>query len=103
MNLAGKLSFLESAALMKDAAMNFVNDSAPLHLCSAVNAPVSAIFCSTVPAFGFGPRSEKSTIVETKIKLDCRPCGLHGFQKCPEGHFKCALTIDKSELLNQLK
>jgi heptosyltransferase-2 len=103
MNLAGKLSFLESAALMKDASMNFVNDSAPMHLCSAMNAPVTAIFCSTVPAFGFGPRSERSTIIETKINLDCRPCGLHGFQKCPEGHFKCALTIDKSELLNQLK
>jgi heptosyltransferase II len=39
-NLAGKLSFLESAALMKNAEMNFVNDSAPMHLASAMNAPV---------------------------------------------------------------
>ncbi|RYG43091.1 MAG: glycosyltransferase family 9 protein, partial [Chitinophagaceae bacterium] len=29
--LAGKLSFLQSAALMKHAVMNYVNDSAPLH------------------------------------------------------------------------
>ncbi|MFN0014132.1 MAG: glycosyltransferase family 9 protein, partial [Saprospiraceae bacterium] len=28
-NLAGRLSFLESAALMRDATMNYVNDSAP--------------------------------------------------------------------------
>ncbi|MBN2174238.1 MAG: glycosyltransferase family 9 protein [Bacteroidales bacterium] len=103
MNLAGKLRFLESASLMKNAIMNFVNDSAPMHLASAVNAPVTAIFCSTVPAFGFGPLSEKSHVVETRLPLDCRPCGLHGFNKCPERHFKCALTIDKKELLNQLK
>jgi ADP-heptose:LPS heptosyltransferase len=53
-NLCGKLSFLESAVLMRDAKMNFVNDSAPLHFASAMNAPVTAMFCSTVPAFGLG-------------------------------------------------
>lgn len=93
-NLCGQLSFLESAALVKNAKMNYVNDSAPLHIASATNAPVTAFFCSTVPAFGFGPLSDRSTIIETKIKLDCRPCGLHGFMKCPKGHFKCGLTIE---------
>lgn len=99
-NLAGQLSLLESAALMKNAAMNYVNDSAPLHLASAVNAPVTAVFCSTVPAFGFGPLSDQSTVVETKLALDCRPCGLHGFRQCPRGHFRCseieAIDIVKS-------
>jgi heptosyltransferase-2 len=88
-NLAGELSLLGSAALMRDAQMNYVNDSAPLHLCSAMNAPVTAFFCSTVPAFGFTPLSEKSIILESNEKLSCRPCGLHGFQKCPKEHFKC--------------
>jgi heptosyltransferase-2 len=99
-NLAGKLSFLESAALIKNAAMNFVNDSAPMHLASATNAPVTAIYCSTVPSFGFGPLSDRSIIIETKEKLDCRPCGLHGFKACPKGHFKCAYSISNEELLN---
>jgi len=99
-NLAGKLSFLDSAALMQKAAMNFVNDSAPLHIASAMNAPVTAVFCSTIPAFGFGPLSDQSKIVETKINLDCRPCGLHGFSVCPKGHFKCALTIEIKDLLS---
>lgn len=92
-NLAGKISLLETAALMKRAKMNFVNDSAPLHLASAMNAPVRSIFCSTVPAFGFGPLSGDSKIIETGEKLACRPCGLHGMKKCPEEHFKCAKTI----------
>jgi ADP-heptose:LPS heptosyltransferase len=102
LNLAGKLTFLESAALMRDAQMNFVNDSAPMHLASAVNAPTTAIFCSTVPEFGFGPLAENSVIVQTGMKLDCKPCGLHGFNECPKKHFKCALTIDKENLLNRL-
>lgn len=101
-NLAGKLSFLESAALIKNAVMNFVNDSAPMHLASSTNAPITAIFCSTVPSFGFGPLSDQSIIVETKEKLDCRPCGLHGFKACPKGHFKCAYSIANESLLNQL-
>lgn len=89
-SLAGDLSLLGSAALMQGAHMNYVNDSAPLHLCSAMNAPVTAFFCSTVPAFGFTPLSDNSIILETTEKLDCRPCGLHGLNTCPKGHFKCA-------------
>ena len=102
LNLAGKLSFLESAALMEHAKMNFVNDSAPMHLASAVNAPATAIFLSTIPEFGFGPLSDNSTIIQTEIVLSCKPCGLHGWQKCPEKHFKCASTIKKEQLLNVL-
>lgn len=86
--LAGKLSLLQSAALMRSAEMNYVNDSAPLHLCSSVNAPVTTFFCSTVPEFGFGPLSDNKTILQVN-NLDCRPCGLHGYKLCPLGHFKC--------------
>lgn len=92
-NLCGKLSLLESTALMKNAQMNYMNDSAPMHFASAVNAPTTAIFCSTIPDFGFGPLSENSRVIEISEKLDCRPCGLHGFKDCPKGHFKCAEGI----------
>lgn len=103
LDLCGKLTLLESAALIRDASMNYVNDSAVLHLCSAMNAPVTAVFCSTVPAFGFGPLSDDSTVVEVKEQLSCRPCGLHGKSECPEGHFKCAQNIDIDDLLKRLK
>ncbi len=92
--LAGKLSLLGTAALMQGATMNYVNDSAPLHIASAMNAPVTAVFCSTVPAFGFGPLHENGRVLETSVKLDCRPCGLHGHRACPKGHFNCAMGID---------
>lgn len=97
-NVCGKLSLLQSAALMQGAVMNYVNDSAPMHLCSAVNAPVCAVYCSTVPEFGYGPLSDRSFIVETDEKLSCRPCGLHGHKVCPEAHFKCAYGIRTDQL-----
>jgi heptosyltransferase-2 len=101
-NLSGELSFLASAALQQNAVLNYVNDSAPLHFCSAVNAPVVAIYCSTIPAFGFGPLSTHSYIVETHESLACRPCGLHGKKQCPLGHYNCAKTIANKQLIAPL-
>jgi heptosyltransferase-2 len=101
-DLSGKLTFLESAALMKGARMNFTNDSAPMHLASAVNAPVTAIYCSTTPDFGFGPLSDHRAVVEVPAKLDCRPCGLHGYRACPEKHFRCANNIPVALLRERL-
>lgn len=98
-NLCGQLNFLQSAALMQNAVMNYVNDSAPMHFASAVNAPVTAIYCSTLPSFGFGPLSDESHIVEIPRPLACRPCGLHGRAACPLGHFKCAYEINDEQLL----
>ena len=98
-NLCGKLNYLQSAALMQGAVMNYANDSAPLHFASAMNAPVTAVYCSTVPAFGFGPLRENGKVVEIKDRLYCRPCGLHGHKTCPEGHFKCASEITNEQLL----
>ncbi len=98
-SLAGKLTLLQSAALMKDAVMNYVNDSAPLHLCSAMNAPTTAVFCSTVPEFGFGPLAEGSRVVQIDRLISCRPCTLHGRKACPLGHFQCSYGIQTEQLL----
>ncbi|MBN2615850.1 MAG: glycosyltransferase family 9 protein [Bacteroidales bacterium] len=102
LNLSGALSFLESAALMKDALMNYMNDSAPLHFASAVNAKTCVVYCSTVPEFGFGPTADGAHIVQTKKPLSCRPCGLHGHNACPKQHFDCARTIDVEQLTGVL-
>ena len=98
--LAGKIGFLESVALIEKAQMTYANDSAPMHFASAVNAPITAVFCSTVPRFGFGPLSEQSYILEHPSPLPCRPCGLHGKKACPEGHFRCA-QVDMEVLEKQ--
>jgi heptosyltransferase-2 len=101
-NLAGKLNLLQSTALMNGAAMNYTNDSAPMHLASAINAPTTAIFCSTIPNFGFGPLADENHVVETQESLPCRPCGLHGKKVCPKQHFNCAQSIKVSQLTGTL-
>lgn len=102
-NLCGNLSLLQSAALMRDAVLNYVNDSGPMHLASALNAPTCAVYCSTIPGFGFGPLADFARVVEREEPLHCRPCGLHGHRACPEGHFKCAYDIRNEQLLAVLK
>jgi len=98
LNLSGELSMMQSAALMADAAMTYTNDSGPMHFASAMNAPVTAIYCSTHPCFGFGPLSDKNRVVQVE-DLYCKPCGLHGYPACPQGHFRCALDLNINDLL----
>ncbi|MBC3787864.1 glycosyltransferase family 9 protein [Spirosoma utsteinense] len=97
-NLAGRMNLMRSAVLHAGAVMNYVNDSAALHLCSAMNAPTTAVFCSTVPQFGFGPLADKSRVVQTPEPLSCKPCGVHGRTSCPLEHFRCAWGIRVSDL-----
>ena len=61
---AGELGLRASAALIARAAVLVTNDSAPLHLATAVGTPIVAMFGPTVPAFGFGPRGRGDVIVE---------------------------------------
>jgi len=97
-NLCGKLSLTESAYLMSLSQWVMVNDSAPLHLASSVNAKTIAFFCSTVKEFGYTPLSDTHHIIEVN-NLDCRPCGLHGKNECPLGHFKCSKNIDLNRVV----
>lgn len=98
-NETGKHPLLASAYIFKESKKSYVNDSGPMHICSAVNVPTVAIFCSTIPAFGFGPLADDSTIIETKENLACRPCGDHGKIKCPLGHYQCGFGIDVKQML----
>ncbi|MBZ4683371.1 MAG: glycosyl transferase family 9 [Fusobacteriales bacterium] len=92
-NLIGKTSLLDLAEIMKRADIVLTNDSSPIHIASAFNKPyIFAIFGATVKELGFYPWSKNSEIIENK-GLYCRPCGLHGGNNCPEGHFKCMKDI----------
>jgi heptosyltransferase-2 len=85
---AGLLSLRASAALISRARVLVTNDSAPLHLATAVGTPLVAIFGPTVPEQGFGPRGTRSLALG-HAGLRCRPCSTHGPQVCPLGHHRC--------------
>ncbi len=100
-NACGELSLLDSAALIDAAKVLVSNDSAPVHIASAMNTPTILTYCSTIPEFGFFPLAEHSEIIETKI--ECRPCGLHGKKECPRKHFKCGNNISAQEILEKIR
>jgi len=88
LDATGRLSLLASAELLARARLLVTNDSAPLHLASAVGTRTLAIFGPTVPAFGFGPLAPGSQTAGVE-DLACRPCDAHGPRVCPLGHWRC--------------
>ncbi len=84
----GRLTLRESAALIGRATALVTNDSAPLHLATAMGTPVVALFGPTVTEFGFGPMRAGDVALGVDGLL-CRPCSSHGPPQCPLGHHRC--------------
>jgi heptosyltransferase-2 len=98
----GKLSLLGSAALLARCAVLATNDSAPLHLASAMNTPTVALFGPTVPAMGFGPLADRHVVLG-RDELPCRPCSAHGGQGCPLGHWTCMREVAPTTVVEQIE
>jgi len=94
-NACGRLTLRESAALIGRASALVTNDSAPLHLATAMGTPVVALFGPTVTEFGFGPLRAGDVALGVD-ELQCRPCSPHGPPQCPLGHHRCMreLTVE---------
>jgi len=100
LDLTGKLSIMESAAVLRRCAALVTNDSAPLHLAEAVGTPVVAFFGPTVREFGYYPRLARSRVLE--VALPCRPCSRNGARRCPYGTTECLTAIGPSRALDTL-
>lgn len=101
-NLCGRLSLRESAAVIRKAAVLVTNDSAPLHFAQAVRTPTVAIFGPTLPTFGFGPRGPRDEAVGVE-GLRCRPCSAHGPARCPLGHHLCMQSLRVDDVLHAIE
>lgn len=100
--VAGKLSLLQSAELIRRCKVLISNDSAPMHIAVAIGTPVIAIFGATIPQYGFAPRGPHDIVVETN-GLKCRPCSIHGGNICPIKTFKCMLAISPEFVVMKAK
>lgn len=96
-NYAGRLSLLQSAALLHRSSLVITNDSGMMHLAQAQKVPVVAIFGATSRELGFYPLPEQSRVVEKMI--GCRPCTHKGLNHCPKKHFNCMNLITSDEVL----
>ncbi len=87
-SLAGVTTLPTLAAVLSKAEVLLTNDSGPLHLGLAAGTAAVAIFGPTVSAFGFAPLTHPRCRV-LEQDLPCRPCSLHGGNRCPLGHHRC--------------
>ena len=91
-NLAGKTSIGQMAAVMKRCDWVVANDSGPLHLAGAVGVKTIAIFGPT-DYNRTAPLSDNVRIVGKDVK--CAPCLK---RECPDGHHQCMIDIGAEEL-----
>ena len=95
LDLSGRLSLPELAAVLGRVDAYLTNDSGPMHLAWVQDTPLVALFGPTTRALGFFPRGENSTVLERD--LPCRPCGLHGHRRCPLKHHDCMREISPEQ------
>lgn len=101
LNLAGKLTLLESAALAQMASCVVSNDSGMMHLAQSQGTAVVAIFGPTSRELGFFPLPQSSRVVEHNVS--CRPCTTKGLNHCPKGHFLCMKGIEAATVFEAIR
>jgi heptosyltransferase-2 len=97
LNVSGKFSIMQTAALLQQCRLLLSNDSGLMHMATALKIPVVAVFGPTVQEFGFYPFHAQAQVVSTT--LPCRPCSSKGSLRCPKGHHQCMLNISTEQVL----
>ena len=97
MNLAGKTSLADAIALIAGVDIMVTNDSGLMHVASAFDLPVVALYGSTdyrhTPPF-----SRQSYIMS--LDLECAPCQK---RECPLGHHKCMEDLLPQMIFNTVE
>ena len=75
LNLGGQLTLKQSAVLLSKAALFIGIDSGPMHMATAVNTPVVAIFGPS-RIWRWGPCGDGQIVIQKD--WDCVPCGKKG-------------------------
>jgi heptosyltransferase-2 len=96
LNLAGQTSLDDAIALVARARAVVSNDSGLLHIASALNRPVVALYGSTNPDYA-PPLSDQARTVS--LRLACSPCRQ---RECPLGHHDCMNKMSVDLVWNEL-
>ena len=96
LNLAGRTSLKQLAALYQRARCVITTDTGPMHLAAAVGTPVVALFGPTAP-WRTGPFGPGHRIV--RLGPACSPCFK---RRCPRPYRQCLEAVTVSDVLKEL-
>ena len=96
-NLAGVTKLDEAIALIARAAAVVANDSGLLHIASALNRPVIALYGPTDPDHA-PPFSDLARSMS--LRLQCSPCKQ---RECPLGHHDCMEKLEAGMVWQELR
>lgn len=100
-DLSGRTTFLQSAAVLERSDVVLANDTGLMHMASAFGKKIFLLFGSSVPAFGFLPYQVPFELFEVQ-GLGCRPCSHIGRDTCRKGHFRCMNDLKESEIAGKI-
>lgn len=88
-NLCGRTTLRELAAIIERASVVVTADSTPMHIAAAMNRPLVALFGPTSP-LRTGPYGKIEDVM--RIDLPCAPCYLRKLRQCAYGQ-ACMLRL----------
>lgn len=97
-NLCGKLTPRESAAVFAEARLFIGHDSGPMHLAAAVQTPCVAIFAARNRPRVWFPYGRQHKVIYHQV--DCWGCGL---ETCVVERKKCITSITVDEVMDAVR
>jgi heptosyltransferase-2 len=99
LNMAGKLSWIESMSLIAQSRLLISGDTGLLHYADLIGKKAIALIGPT--AFGYPSRSSSHVL---EVELPCKPCTKDGNTRCRNSiHKRCLREIMPEKVSNTLK
>lgn len=98
-DLSNQTDLRVTAAVLQSCRCLISGDSGPMHLATAVQTPVLALFGPTTKEWGFYPTGQFDTVYQSPCSK--APCSLHGQDVCTLNH-ACMASIQPEIVLDLL-